>query len=212
MKRRSTNQLRITLVACLFFIVVAGGTSGRLVLAESNNSFPRKPIKIVVYMKAGGLIDVTSRKFVEIASRYSDATFVIENKPGAGGIVAMNSVLNQPADGHTLFACTKSNVAKFVSSGCDSAVESFHWLALLMRDPECIITSQLSETPDFATLVSNAKLQPGQQNWLGPAKGGLDHIMALKTWNKLGITAKWIPHDNGGQALAALLGRQPRGP
>ena len=206
-KRKVINHPTMVLGA---FILLAffDANSIRVIYAGSQDSFPRKPIKVVVYMKAGGLIDVTSRKFVEIASRYTDATFVVENKPGAGGIVAMNSVLNQPADGHTLFACTKSNIAKFVSSGCDSAVESFHWLALLMRDPECIITNKSSQTPDFESLVASAKSQPGQTNWLGPAKGGLDHIMALKTWSKLGISAKWIPHDNGGQALAALLGKQ----
>ena len=55
--------------------------------------FPAKPIKIIVYTGPGGLIDTTARKFTEIAEKYVDATIIVENKPGAGGIVAMEKVI-----------------------------------------------------------------------------------------------------------------------
>ncbi|MCD6121575.1 MAG: hypothetical protein J7K04_07035 [Spirochaetales bacterium] len=86
---------------------------------EVQAQFPTKPINLIVYTKPGGLIDVTSRKFTDIASKYTKATFVVINKPGAGGIVAMKYVLATPADGYTLMAVTKSNVAKVVSTGAD---------------------------------------------------------------------------------------------
>ncbi|MBL7031531.1 MAG: tripartite tricarboxylate transporter substrate binding protein, partial [Candidatus Marinimicrobia bacterium] len=68
--------------------------------------FPSKPIKIVVYTGPGGLIDITARKFTAVANKYVDATFVVENKPGAGGIVALKKVLQSPEDGYSLYACT----------------------------------------------------------------------------------------------------------
>ena len=64
-------------------------------------AYPEKPIHIVNYVAPGGLMDVTSRKFVEIAKKYTKATFVVENKTGAGGLVGMNAVLEQPADGRS---------------------------------------------------------------------------------------------------------------
>ena len=67
-------------------------------------AFPSKPIKVVVYTKPGGLIDTTARKFTDIASKLrEDATFVVENTPGAGGIVL---IINQGSD-ETVFAAAR---------------------------------------------------------------------------------------------------------
>jgi putative tricarboxylic transport membrane protein len=66
---------------------VAGSFSAAL--AE----FPTKPIKLIVYTKPGGAIDVFARKFTTIADKYTDATFVVINKSGAGGIVAIKYIL-----------------------------------------------------------------------------------------------------------------------
>ena len=82
------------------------------------DSFPSKPIEVVVYTKPGGPIDLTVRKFIEIAAKYEKhATFVPKIKSRAGGIVAMGHVLQKKPDGYTLLGCTKSNIAKVVSSG-----------------------------------------------------------------------------------------------
>ncbi|MCP4194446.1 MAG: hypothetical protein GY768_27885 [Planctomycetaceae bacterium] len=170
--------------------------------------FPAKPIKIIVYTGPGGLIDTTARKFTEIAEKYVDATIIVENKPGAGGIVAMEKVIQLPADGYTLYACTKSNIAKIVSSNRTNYIDDFDWIAMLMADPECIITRANDPRSNWSTLVEDARSRPGKQVWLGPAFGGLDHVMALKTWNKFDISARWIPFGGGGVAKAALLGDQ----
>ncbi len=74
------NRLsRLFLFSLLFFSIVSA-------------EFPDRPIKIVVYTGPGGLIDITARKFASVADKYVDATFVVENKPGAGGIVALKKV------------------------------------------------------------------------------------------------------------------------
>lgn len=170
--------------------------------------FPEKPIKIVVYTGPGGLIDISARKFAGIASKYVDVNFVVENKPGAGGIVALKKVIQSPADGYNLYACTKSNIAKFVQVGGNDYINALSWTAMLMADPECVITNDTQEINEWPEIVANAQLHPGEQNWVGPAAGGLDHVTALKIWDKYAISAKWIPFKSGGKALAALLGEQ----
>jgi len=175
-----------------------------LLLAE----FPSKPIKVVVYTGPGGLIDITARKFTAIANKYVDATFVVENKPGAGGIVALKKVIQSPADGYNLYACTKSNIAKFILAGGDNYVDALHWTAMLMADPECVITNKKNDISDWKAIVNHAKNNPGEQNWVGPATGGLDHVTAMKIWDKYSMEAKWIPFKSGGKALASLLGKQ----
>ncbi|NQT65314.1 MAG: tripartite tricarboxylate transporter TctB family protein [FCB group bacterium] len=171
-------------------------------------SFPEKPITIIVYTGPGGLIDVTARKFADVASKYTEATFVVENKPGSGGIVAMKRLLQLPADGYTLFASTKSNISKIVSSGGEAYIEGIDWAAMMMADPECIITHKKQKVNTWEDLIADAKIKDGNQLWLGPANGGLDHVTALKIWDEAGIEAKWIPFKSGGKARAALLGEQ----
>jgi putative tricarboxylic transport membrane protein len=171
-------------------------------------SFPEKPITIIVYTGPGGLIDITARKFADVASQYTDATFVVENKPGSGGIVAMKRLLQLPADGYTLFACTKSNISKIVSSGGEAYIEGIDWAAMMMADPECIITHTKQKVNTWEDILADARAKKGDQLWLGPANGGLDHVTALKIWDEAGIKAKWIPFKSGGKARAALLGEQ----
>ncbi len=172
------------------------------------DAFPRKPVKLVVYTGPGGLIDITARKFREIAERHTEATFVVENKPGAGGIVAIKKVLEQPADGYTVLACTKSTISKIVSSGGDSYLDALDWVGYLMSDPECVITRASGSVRDWPSLVRDAQSRGEPQVWVGPAVGGLDHVTALQIWERAGIEAKWVPFKSGGKAKAALLGKQ----
>ncbi len=175
---------------------------------SANNAFPNRPVKIVVYTAPGGLIDITARKFTDVATKYTDATFVVENRPGAGGAVGIQSVLQAPADGYTIFAGTKSNISFLV--GADAAVDphDLNWFAMLMADPECVITNVKAEIDTWEEIVEDAKERPGEQIWLGPDTGGLDHIMAMKLWERSGIACKWIPFKSGGAAKTALLGGQ----
>ena len=187
----------LILIAMLF--VAAGSTAA---LAK----FPTKPIKVVVYTKPGGAGDVFTRKFTAIAEKYTDASFVVINKPGAGGVVAIKHILNSRADGYQLAFVTRSNIGKIVSTGGTIDVNELSWLAMMVSDPEAIITLKTSPINTWQQLVADAKAKDGKQIWVGPAAGGNDHIMAMKTWKTVGIKAKWVPYKSGGKAMAALMG------
>jgi hypothetical protein len=77
-----------------------------------------------------------------------------------------------------------------------------------MADPECVITYKKQAVDTWEEILADAEAKKGNQLWLGPANGGLDHVTALKIWDKTGMMAKWIPFKSGGQAIAALLGEQ----
>jgi putative tricarboxylic transport membrane protein len=168
--------------------------------------FPTKPIKLIVYTKPGGAIDVFARKFSGIAAKFTDATFVVVNKSGAGGIVAIKYILSGKGDGYQFAAVTRSNIGKIVSTGNKINVEDLDWMAMMVSDPEAIITNRTQAINTWEQVVADAKEKGGSQIWVGPAAGGNDHIMAMKTWEAAGIKAKWIPYASGGKAMAALLG------
>ena len=198
---RSPCRLVLTLIVTEWALTLSPSSFGA-------TPFPNKPIKVIVYTGPGGLLDTTARKFADVAKSYTDATFVIENKPGAGGIVAIEKVLQMPADGYALYACTKSNIAKVVSANRSAYLDELHWAGLLIKDPECIITRKGGAMNDWQSLLADARQRTRPQIWLGPATGGQDHVFAMKTWDQFGITATWIPFSSGGEALVALLGDQ----
>jgi len=187
------------LIFIAMFFVAAGSTAA---LAK----FPVKPIKVVVYTKPGGAGDVFTRKFTAIAEKYVDASFVVINKPGAGGVVAIKHILKSRADGYQLAFVTRSNIGKIVSTGGTVDVNDLSWLAMMVSDPEAIITLKASPINTWQQVVADAKAKNGKQIWVGPAAGGNDHIMAMKTWKTVGIKAKWVPYKGGSKAMAALMG------
>lgn len=187
-------------------VFVAALAMVSVICTASAAEFPTKPIKLIVYTKPGGAIDVFARKFTALAAKYTDATFVVINKSGAGGVVAIKHILAEKADGYKFAAVTRSNIGKIVSTGGTINVDDLSWLTMMVSDPECIITNRTTPIHTWEQLVADAKEKDGKQIWVGPAAGGNDHIMAMKTWQLAGIKAKWIPYASGGKAMAALLG------
>jgi len=168
---------------------------------------PDKPITIMNYVKAGGGMDVTTRKFQEIASKYTDATIIVDNKPGAGGIIAADYILDQEADGYTIFGTTVSYVDSILSAeeDVDKYIWGFEWIANIVGDPYCIMVEK-NNPITLEELVADAKVN--KQNWMGPSTGGAKHLVALQYWNALGMEANFIPYESGPDALLAVIGGQ----
>jgi tripartite-type tricarboxylate transporter receptor subunit TctC len=201
-----TRQLRI-----LAFATIAAAALSVAPLTAAQAAFPEKPITIVVYVAPGGGVDVDARKMAEIGNKITGATFVVKNVTGAGGLVAMKYILEQPADGYTLFATTKSVVYKVVTAKSDIKLTDFEWTAMTQSDPEAIITNRDLPVHTWQQIMADAKAKCAKgekQIWVGPAAGGLDHVMAMKTWDAAGIAkcAKYVPFKGGPAAMIELLG------
>ena len=174
---------------------------------ELRAEFPDKPIKVVVYTDPGGLIDVTARKAAHILQEnFVDVPVIVENKKGAGGLVALSHVVRQPADGYTVFGLTSSVISKVTQAKADKKLEELHYLARMVDDYECLITNEKSNLDSLEALKQDAIAKKNSQIWVGPASFGTDHLFAQRVWQELGIKAKWIPFRNGPQALVSLMG------
>lgn len=192
--------VRSILGVLLATVCLAGSVS-------AEDAYPERPVKLVVYTAPGGLLDVTLRKLGNVwEKKFPSHTVVIENKKGAGGLVALQHVLRQRADGHAILGVTSSLVSKAVSTKKDGELEKLTFLARLVDDYECIIVREDSKFSDLKSLVQAAKEKPGEQIWAGPAAGGTDHLFALRFWNAADISATWIPYRSGSEAIAAVLG------
>lgn len=171
------------------------------------DSYPTKPIRFIVYTNPGGLIDVTIRKLAQVLEAEAVTTpVVVENKSGAGGLVAIQHVLRQPADGHTIFAVTSSVVSKAVQSKKSEKLQELGMLVRLVDDYECLIVKRNGKYSSLEDLTRAMKDDSARVLWVGPAVGGTDHLFAVRFWNALDYRGTWIPYKSGSEAIAAILG------
>ncbi len=170
------------------------------------SAFPEKPITIIVHSKPGSAIDITSRQIANLSRKYCPVPLLVENRSGGSGVVAMRTTLSRKPDGYTILGVTKSFISTILLTQSGISMDDFYFLACLVVDPEALITNRHSKVRTLEDIIRDAKAKHGKQRWLGPLVGGVDHLMAIKTWEILGIKAEWIPYEGGSDALAALMG------
>lgn len=178
-------------------------------LAAQAQSWPSKPVRVIVAFAAGGSTDVAVRSIQERLSQSLGQPVIVENRPGAAGNIAADYVVKQAPDGHTVLA------------SADSLASNPHLLKNLTFDPakDLVPVVQLTRQPvvlavhtslgvsDVAELVAAAKAKPG----LGYATSGAGSIqhMAGEWFAQLaGIKLTHVPYKGGGQAVNDLVGGQ----
>ncbi len=191
---------KFMMIHLLVMVMLAGLPTGAL--AE----YPDKPIVIIVHAKPGGAIDLTARMIAKVARNYTKTPIVIENRFGGSGAVAMRAVLGKDPDGYHLLAFPATFISTVKVTRSKITMDDYRFLACMVEAPEALITNRHSDVVTVEDIVRDAKAKNGRQIWVGPGVGSLDHLMAVKTWAKLGITATWLPYDGGGEAVAALMG------
>lgn len=188
------------------FVLIYLGLLGYLYLEfNTSKSFPNKPITIIVHSKPGSAIDLLSRKVAELGRKYSEEAFVVENRPGTQGIVAMQYVMDRKADGYTLLGVTKSFLSTLIVNKSEVSVSDFQFIANMISDPEALITNSESGINSIEDIIRQSKESDEKQVWIGPGTGGRDHLMAMKTWAAFGIQADWVDYKSGPQSILAMM-------
>ncbi|MCF0261452.1 MAG: hypothetical protein HUK23_00900 [Sphaerochaetaceae bacterium] len=193
----------MTSLATLF----AGGT-GEAAATDAEWK-PAQPITIMNHVAVGGAMDLYSRKWVEIAAKYTDATFVVDNNAGAGGLTAGEWVLNQDADGYTVFALAPTYLDAVIQAEleCSEYVDGFQFIYNLMADPYCVLVPATSEFKTFEQLIDWAK--KGNLITLSEPNYGAKYIDAVQVFSSIeGVQFKAISYESAKNNFAALLGGQ----
>ncbi len=169
---------------------------------------PERPITIMNHVKVGGAMDLYSRKWVEIAAKYTDATFVVDNNSGASGLTAGEWVLSQDADGYTVFALAPTYLDAVIQSEleCSEYVDGFEYIYNLMADPYCVLVPSSSEFKTFQDLVDWGKA--GNLITLAEPNYGAKYIDAVQVFGEVGVETKTITYEGAKNVFAALLGGQ----
>ena len=177
--------------------------------ADGKEWKPGQPITIMNHVAVGGAMDLYSRKWVEIAAKYTDATFVVDNNSGAGGLTAGEWVLNQDADGYTVFALAPTYLDAVIQAelDCSEYVDGFIYIYNLMADPYCILVPKTSRFKTFEELIQWSRA--GNLITLSEPNYGAKYIDAVQVFGSIkGVNFKAISYESAKKNFAALLGGQ----
>ena len=202
----SPNLNRRALLACA--AASAALTSG---WAFAQNTWPAKPVTLIVPFPAGGGTDAFARPWSAVFAKQTGRTLVIENKGGAGGTLGAGLASRAQADGYTLFmGAVHHAIAPSMYKKLDYDLErDFVPLALLAKVPQVLVVNpKAMPVANYAEFLQLIKTSPGKYNY-GSAGTGTSHHMAgelFKLQTKTFITH--IPYTGAGPALRDLVGGQ----
>ncbi len=175
-------------------------------LAVQAQSFPSKPIKIVVPFAAGGVADLTARTVAQKMSESLGQAIVVDNKPSAGGIVAGDTVAKAEADGHTLLLMSNGTAVSaglFKSLPFD-AQRDFAPISTLGSFDIAIVVVDGSKFKTIGDLIAHAKANAGKLNIGTIAVGSTQNLAAELFKHAAGIDVQIVPF-NGTPALTTAL-------
>ena len=173
-------------------------------------AYPSKPIRIVVPFGAGGVADLTARTVGQQLGEKLGQSVIIENKPGAGGVSAGETVARAPADGYTLLLMSNGTA---VSSGLFKSLpfdpqKDFAPISLLGTFDIGIVVPENSKFKNLADLLEAAKAQPGKLNVATINVGSTQNLAAELFKNTAGVDVQVVPFNGTPAVINALRGGQ----
>ena len=169
-----------------------------------------KPIRIVVPFAPGGTTDIVARMIGQRLGPALGTTVVIDNKPGANGIMGSEVVARAPADGHTLVIVAPghaSNVTLYKKLPYDTLTD-FEPILLLLTQPSVLVVHPSVPVTSTAELIKRAKAQPGMVSYASGGNGSSQHLAAAMFADMAGIELVHVPYKGSAPAEADLLGGQ----
>jgi tripartite-type tricarboxylate transporter receptor subunit TctC len=171
-------------------------------------SWPAKPIRIVVPFPPGGGTDTIARETSQRVSAATGWTFVIDNKPGAGGNLGVDAVAKSPADGYTIVIGQTSNLAINPTLYAKMPYDPLKDLApivLLANAPLVMVTGMSTPLKTVGDAISAAKAKPGALNFASPGNGTVAYLTSVMLQKAAGIQTQHIPYKGAAQALTDVI-------
>ena len=185
---------------------VAGLAVAGLGRHAAAQSFPTKQIRWVIPFAPGGNYDVTARIVSDPMGRALGQSILIDNKPGAGGVVGLEAALNTPADGYTISMA--SFTVAYVSpifAGKPPLLPVMAPVSILTTVPTLVVTRADSRFRDMKSVMAEAKARPGAVSVGHSGNGTTNHVGILRLQLNEDIKLNIIPYRGAGPGIADLL-------
>ena len=204
---RNTHQSFFNLLSKALFILFAL----QLNPAYSQNTFPNKPVNLIVPFPPGGAADQPSRLISQALLNVWKQPTVVMTKPGAGGAIGTAMVANAPADGYTLLATNPSITILPEADRMFGRAPSFEFsqlrpLALLVADPIVLVVKADAPWKTYQDFVNDARAKPGDITYGSSGAYSASHLPIEMLANSANMKLRHISYSGGGPAILAVLG------
>jgi len=182
-----------------------------LATAAPAQDYPAKPIRLIVPFPPGGGTDIAARTVANKLSETVKWTFVVENKPGAGGNLGVEQAVKSPADGYTLVIGQTSNLAinpTLYAKLPYDPLKDLSPVALIVSAPVVFVVATNSPYKSLGDLVAAAKRDPGAVSFASPGNGTVSHLAGEFLQRSAGVKFTHVPYKGAAQAMTDLLGGQ----
>ena len=191
-------------------LLATGAVGALLPVLGTAQSFPSKPIRIVVPFGAGGIADLTARAVAHKLGEALHQGVIVDNKPGAGGVVAGEAVAKSEPDGHTLLLMSNGTAVSaglFKSLSFD-AQKDFAPIITLGFFDIAILAAANSRFKSMQEMLAYAKANPGKLNIATINIGSTQHLAAELLKTSAGVDFQVVPFNGSPAVLTALRGGQ----
>ena len=198
------NTLRpLAIAAGALFLLAAAHTPAQ--------TYPNKPIRLVVPYSTGTSTDVLGRLYAQKLGESLGQTIIVENKAGAGGNIAGEAVARAAPDGYTITLSTSAvhatNPALYAKMPFDT-LKDFSHITLIATAPNMLVVNPKIPARNMAELIAYAKANPGKLTYMSAGSGTSPHMAGALLQSMAGIDIVHVPYKNISQGLADLFGGQ----
>jgi len=188
-------------------LLAAVGLSGPVALAET---FPARPIKIIVPFAAGGSTDALARVIAQQLGGTFGQAVTVDNRPGAAGAIGADAVAKAAADGYTLLMATSSThaVLPHLRKLPYDPIKDFTPVAQIGTAPNVLVVSPSLGVSDIAELLKVMKGKEGGSSFSSSGSGTITHLIGEAFAQAAGLKATHVPYKTGVQALPDIASGQ----
>ena len=178
---------------------------------SSAQTYPTKPIKLVVPFPPGGVADIIARPLAEGLTNYLGQPVVVDNKGGATGTIGASFVANAPADGYTLLLGTSNEITMsptlFKTLPYDPNA-AFTPITPVGEFPNVLVVGPSVTSKNLTEFIELIRSKPNRITFASSGTGSTNHLTAVLFANQAKLDIVNVPYRGGGPALADLLGGQ----
>lgn len=178
--------------------------------AHAQTAYPARPVRIIVPFAPGGNVDLVARALAPPLSDALRQQVVVDNRPGASGLVGTHLVANSPPDGYTLLAManTFAVVPSLMSNPGYDPLQDFAPVSLTCRVPQVLVVNPALPVRSVKELVALARARPGEISYASAGTGGTGH-MAAELFNRhAGVKMLHVPYKGNAQAIVDVISGQ----
>ena len=183
----------------VIFLAVAPGALGQ--------EYPNKPIRVLVPYAPGGVVDTTTRIVTNKITERLGWQFVVDNRPGGNGFIAVGIAARGTPDGYTVLSAHTGEfaVSPFVFKGVPFELDrDFTAVVMLSDAPMLVVVNSQSPINSFKDLVAMARARPGQVTFGSPGSGSVNHLASEWLAVAAGVKMLHVPYKGGAPAVSAV--------